>query len=376
MMKHIPLHAKVECTDGEAGESTNVVSDPVTRRLTYVVVQEKHGEKKERLVPLDRVEKTTSKLIRLNISLEELAALEPFSTRQFMETVESSEGSYALPYAVLDVTPAMVEYEHIPPGQLSIHRGTDVEATDGRIGDIDEFAIDPKNGEITHLILREGHLWGKKELALPVSAIDRVFDGVVYLKLDKQTVEKLPTIPVRHSMGRDDTEIELVVVVFDKPEGAQEARDFLKKLERSKSLVALRNVAVLVKDEKGQTSIKESEDVDPKHGAIFGAITGGLVGLLAGPVGAIAGAAAGAATGRAAAKRIDMGFSNKYLQEIQDKLQPGTSALVLLVEHEGAKSLAEDLSSFVGGQLYRQALPDEIVAEMIAKAGESPDDSQ
>jgi uncharacterized membrane protein len=372
MMKHIPLHAKVECTDGEAGESTNVISDPVTRRLTYIVVQEKHGEKKERLVPLDRVGKTTSKLIRLNISLEELAALEPFSTRQFMETAESSEGSYALPYAVLDATPAMVEYEHIPPGQLTIHRGTDVEATDGRIGDIDEFAIDPRNGEITHLILREGHLWGKKELALPVSAIDRVFDGVVYLKIDKQAVEKLPTIPVRHS---EDTEIELVVVVFDKPEGAQEARDLLKQLERSKNLAALRNVAVLVKDEKGQTSVKESEDVDPKHGAIFGAITGGLVGLLAGPVGAIVGAAAGAATGRAAAKRIDMGFSNKYLQEIQDKLQPGTSALVALLEHEGAKNLAEDLSSFVGGQLYRQALPDEVVAEMIAKAGEGQDDS-
>ena len=304
MMKHIPLHAKVECTDGEAGESTNVISDPVTRRLTYVVVREKHGEKKERLVPLDRVEKTTSKLIRLNISLEELAALEPFSTRQFMETVESAEGSYALPYAVLEATPAMVEYEHIPPGQLSIHRGTDVEATDGRIGDIDEFAIDPKNGEITHLILREGHLWGKKELALPVSAIDRVFDGVVYLKIDKEAVEKLPTIPVRHA---EDTEIELVVVAFDKPEGAPEARDFLKQLERSKSLAALRNVAVLVKDEKGQTSIKESEDVDPKHGAIFGAITGGLVGLLAGPIGAIVGAAAGAAARGAAPKPNDNG---------------------------------------------------------------------
>jgi uncharacterized membrane protein len=299
--------------------------------------------------------------------------MEPFSTREFIPT-ESSEASFVLPYAVIDATPAMVEYEHIPPGQLVVRRGTGVEATDGWVGRIDEFAIDPKSGEITHLLLGEGHLWGKKEIALPISAIDRVFDEVVYLKLDKQTIEKLPAIPVRRTFGWPEAEIELVVVVFDEPGGAKEALKLLKQLERRKEIVALRNVAVLVRDEQGQTSLSETQDVDAKHGAIFGAITGGLVGLVGGPIGAIVGAAAGAATGRATAKRVDSGFSNKYLQDIQDKLQPGSSALVALIEHKWASSVAEDLSQLVGGQLFRQALPDEIVAELIGNTGEPRDD--
>jgi uncharacterized membrane protein/sporulation protein YlmC with PRC-barrel domain len=264
--------------------------------------------------------------------------MELFSTQQLIELppTESSEASFVLPYALLDAGPVLVEYEHIPPGQLAVQRGTGVEATDGWIGRVDELAIDPKSGEITHLLLGEGHLWGKKEVALPISAIDRVFDEVVYLKLDKQSVEKLPAIPVRRTFGWPEAEIELVVVVFDDPGGAKEALKFLKQLKREKKIVALRNAAVLVKDEQGQTSVSEMQDVDPKHGAIFGAITGGLVGLAAGPIGAIVGAAAGAATGRATAKRVDMGFSNKYLQDVQDKLKPGSSALVALVEHEWA----------------------------------------
>jgi uncharacterized membrane protein/sporulation protein YlmC with PRC-barrel domain len=377
MMKHIPLNAKVECSDGVCGESTHIVSDPTTNRITYVVVREKHGEKKERLVPLERVVKTTTNLIRLDCSTDQLAAMEIFSTQEMIELEPSTGGktTYALPYAILDAGPVLVEYEHIPAGQLAVRRGTGVEATDGWIGRVNEFAIDPKSGEITHLLLGEGHLWGKKEVAIPISAVDRIFDEVVYLKLDKQSVEKLPAIPVRRTFGWPESEIELVVVVFDNPDGAKEALKFLKQQKREKKIVALRNAAVLVRDEQGQTSLSEMQDVDPKHGAIFGAITGGLMGLVAGPVGAIVGAAAGAATGRATAKRVDMGFSNEYLRDVQDKLQPGSSALVALVEHEWAGSMVEALDHFVGGQIFRQALPDEMVAELIAHADEHRDDS-
>ena len=90
----------------------------------------------------------------------------------------------------------------------------------------------------------EGHLWGKKELALPVSAIDRVFDEVVYLKLDKQSIEKLPAIPVRRTLGRSEAEIELVAVVFDSPDGAKEALKFLKQL----GLIGKRNARTRIVD--------------------------------------------------------------------------------------------------------------------------------
>jgi hypothetical protein len=61
---------------------------------------------------------------------------------------------------------------------------------------VDEFLINPDNDRITHLIMREGHLWGQKDVTIPVSPIDHYKDGTVYLKLRKKAIEKLPTIPV------------------------------------------------------------------------------------------------------------------------------------------------------------------------------------
>jgi hypothetical protein len=44
--------------------------------------------------------------------------------------------------------------------------------------------------------MREGHLWGKKGVIIPVSALDDMRDGIVFLKLDKHQIESLPTFPV------------------------------------------------------------------------------------------------------------------------------------------------------------------------------------
>ena len=90
-----------------------------------------------------------------------------------------------------------VEDERIPPGEMAVRRGADVRATDGLVGKVDEFVIDPENGHITHLVVREGHLWDKKELTLPLSAIDRLDEYVVELKLNKKTVKSLPAIPLK-----------------------------------------------------------------------------------------------------------------------------------------------------------------------------------
>jgi hypothetical protein len=50
---------------------------------------------------------------------------------------------------------------------------------------------DPDNKHLTHLVLQEGHLWDKKELTLPISAIARMDENYIYLKLDKKTVKSL-----------------------------------------------------------------------------------------------------------------------------------------------------------------------------------------
>jgi uncharacterized protein YifN (PemK superfamily) len=59
--------------------------------------------------------------------------------------------------------------------------------------------INPENGRITHLVMREGHLWGKKEVIIPVSALGDFRDDTVYLKIDKSQIESLPTFPVHRN---------------------------------------------------------------------------------------------------------------------------------------------------------------------------------
>ena len=57
--------------------------------------------------------------------------------------------------------------------------------------------IDEESDEITHLVMREGHLWGKKEVSIPISAIDNIDENGITLKLSKDQVKNLPEIPIR-----------------------------------------------------------------------------------------------------------------------------------------------------------------------------------
>jgi sporulation protein YlmC with PRC-barrel domain len=72
-----------------------------------------------------------------------------------------------------------------------------VEATDGRVGRVDEFVVDPDTGYITHLCLREGRLWGDKGVCVPVADIDRIQEKVVHLKVNKETLASMPSFPVK-----------------------------------------------------------------------------------------------------------------------------------------------------------------------------------
>ncbi|MCJ7733728.1 MAG: PRC-barrel domain-containing protein [Anaerolineales bacterium] len=77
-----------------------------------------------------------------------------------------------------------------------MQRGTGVEATDGYVGKVDEFVGNPENGHIAYFVMREGHLWRKKEVVIPLSVLVDTREDTVFLKLDKQQIESLLTLPV------------------------------------------------------------------------------------------------------------------------------------------------------------------------------------
>jgi hypothetical protein len=201
----IPIDVTVHCTDGECGRSTCVIVNPVLRTVTHVVVREKAAPHMERLVGLKWVDRATPDLILLSCTRDRFSKMLPYVETQYLQDrlpdFRYGVDEYrASPYRV-PALPRTVEVKHhrIPPGELAIRRGTRVRATDGRVGAVDEFLVDPDDSHITHLVLREGHLWDPEEVTIPVSEIDRIDGGTVHLKLGKQDIEALPGIPVRRA---------------------------------------------------------------------------------------------------------------------------------------------------------------------------------
>ena len=79
----------------------------------------------------------------------------------------------------------------VPSGETDVVRGEPVHALDGEIGKVEGILIDPGDHRVTHVLLQEGHLWGRKEVAIPVSAVTKTENGI-WLNLTKKQVEDLP----------------------------------------------------------------------------------------------------------------------------------------------------------------------------------------
>jgi sporulation protein YlmC with PRC-barrel domain len=192
------LNAPVHCSDGLCGHSTEVVLDPKTDEVTHLVVKDHRIPHAERLVPISLVQDTTPHLILLRCNREKLAQLEPFvSVQARREQIPHYIADLGEPVPVPETHWVTTKHKAIPWGELGVHRHARVEALDAHVGQLDGFLVEPATEHITHLVLREGHLWGEKDVTIPVSEIDRIEETVIHLKLDKHSIEALPAIPIR-----------------------------------------------------------------------------------------------------------------------------------------------------------------------------------
>ncbi|MGD9048223.1 MAG: PRC-barrel domain-containing protein [Anaerolineae bacterium] len=197
-----PLNADVHCTDGRSGRSSHIVINPATEKITHIVVKEKRPSRLERLVPIRLVANTAAEAILLNCSLQEFSNLEPFNQTHFVHgdlPHHATDPSLTMlwPYAVPAKRTVDEKIRPIPPGQLAVRRGARVRATDGRVGRVDEFLVDPDSGHITHLCLRKEHVLGDRQVCIPVSEIGEIKERVVQLKVDREAIASLPSFPVK-----------------------------------------------------------------------------------------------------------------------------------------------------------------------------------
>jgi sporulation protein YlmC with PRC-barrel domain len=181
------IGTQASCSDGPCGEVRRIVFDPATETVTHLVVEPGHHQQ-GRLVPLDLVD-TTADGIRLHCTLAEFGHLELAEETELVEGVGAGIADSAR-MGIPNPTRYIVE-EIVPLGETQVSPGEPVHAVDGEIGQIQGFLVDPGDHRVTHVLLKEGHLWGRKEVAIPVSAVTGVQDGI-RLNITKKQVEDLP----------------------------------------------------------------------------------------------------------------------------------------------------------------------------------------
>jgi hypothetical protein len=208
------IGARASCTDGYCGEVCRLIIDPATETLTHLVIQPGHRQEAARLVPVHLAE-TTDGEIRLRCTLAEFGRLDHAAERDqgTGDAPAQMEGRFfmtpapALPVRLVGrggggVGPAAELWREtaafedvIPGGEDEAGPGDPVLAVDGEIGRVRGFLVSPDDDTVTHVLLQEGHLWGRKEVAIPVSAVIR-FDEGIRLNLTMEQVGELP--PLAH----------------------------------------------------------------------------------------------------------------------------------------------------------------------------------
>jgi sporulation protein YlmC with PRC-barrel domain len=199
------IGADASCTDGVCGQVSRVVVDPAAREVTHLVVRPAHGHGLGRLVPLSLVDASAGQ-IRLRCTRAEFEKLERGEERHFLSGSQPYPGYHPDDVLVLahyglrsylGQPGESVTYDSVPPGEVAVRRGDAVFATDGDIGQVQGLVIDPASHHVTHVLLQEGHLWGRKEVAIPISAVTVLDDGI-QVDLTKQQVQDLPPVDIDH----------------------------------------------------------------------------------------------------------------------------------------------------------------------------------
>ena len=143
----------VDTADGPAGEVAGLVIDPSDARVTHLEVRA--PGQGGRLVPLEAMASCDGR-VRLTWSAAQLARCVP--------AAEALSGP--------------TRADRVPRGAAEIRRESEVLDSQGeRVGHVDGLQLGTDHF-VTHVLLGRGRLWGRREITIPVTAVDEVGTAV------------------------------------------------------------------------------------------------------------------------------------------------------------------------------------------------------
>jgi hypothetical protein len=225
------LEAEVRCADGDCGKLRTLVIRRVDDAVTHLVVEPAQRERPSKIVPLGLVDAslvttggagTAKDEVRLRCTTAEFERLDSAEATYFPgdEDYENTVGSWEpddlWPYYAsasgmvpgapgtpggLGNIPEPVTVDAVPdelPGEDEVFRGDHVHATDGDIGHVLGFVVEAGSGRVTSVLLREGHLLGRRTVLIPRSAVAEVGADGFRLNITREQVRHLPPADDEH----------------------------------------------------------------------------------------------------------------------------------------------------------------------------------
>jgi uncharacterized membrane protein len=152
----------------------------------------------------------------------------------------------------------------------------------------------------------------------------------------------------------------LIALVFDDPHEAKEAGAALHRMV-SEGLLDVQDAVLIGKKPDGKIVVSQEDKViggDRKTGHVAGLIAGAVTGTLPFPM-------SGTLAGRLISRLMDHGITHKFVKDLKQEVQPGTSALLLLgaADPERRQRIEERMNEF-GAKVLTAHLPAEILEQI------------
>jgi uncharacterized membrane protein len=158
---------------------------------------------------------------------------------------------------------------------------------------------------------------------------------------------------------------QLIVLAFETENGAIEMREALISLQKQ-HLITLEDAAVVVRKMDGKPKIKQVQSL-AGAGALGGSFWGLLIGLLF--FAPWLGLAIGAISGAVAGGLSDVGVDDTFIKEVGNTIEPGHSALFLLVQDAQAEKVVAQTKQF-NPKILQTSLSPEDEAKLKEAFGE------
>lgn len=187
----IELGTPVFGSDGRLGTVEAIVMHPSAERVTHLVVRHGHLFSVSKVVPVAAVQEASPERLVLATDRQGFDRLPDFLKQHYTDEPPDSVPLGTLSpagviwpstlvgwYLPAEVPrPTSFVEENLPPGELSLKAGTEVYATDGKVGHVEEVCIDPASGRARSLVVRRGWFF-HRDVTLPITWVEGMGAGV------------------------------------------------------------------------------------------------------------------------------------------------------------------------------------------------------